>query len=312
MFREYTKTEHHLVSIKTTKDGIGSLEDLLVALEWCANNSVDLIHMSLGTRQFDDFDSISKAVKNLDDTVIVAACSNQNTLTFPACLPNVIGVRHCNLPDLMDTFVYVPNPYDNIEFFTYIENRSNSTAAPVITAQVCNYLANEVSGLDNIRWHLQEIAAKDISFLNYDFYKSLLPEWTDVKATIAIIPNHIPKSLEKLKNLVTVFIENGYRAIGLTHNNTSVEEFVFRLEVDDWQWGQASIADMIKLYYNFALPDILFIHTDLERVFDLPEELRPDVVVGSLGESYYPWHRNEIVLDILQDDSEIFSQIAED
>ena len=102
IFREYTHVPHRIISIKPldSETGSGQKDNLLSALHWCTNQDIDLIHMSIGTRQFLDFVPIAKAVKALSQTVIVAACSNQNTLTFPACIPGVLGVQHCGEANL--------------------------------------------------------------------------------------------------------------------------------------------------------------------------------------------------------------------
>ena len=98
IFRDKVRSPYRLISIKVldSMTGTGTKSALIAALKWCANQEIDLINMSMGTRQFLDFAPIAEAVQELSFAVIVAACSNQNELTFPACLRQVIGVRHCS------------------------------------------------------------------------------------------------------------------------------------------------------------------------------------------------------------------------
>ena len=217
MFCRYVKTPYQLVSIKATSSitGTGSKDAILTGLNFCDDNNIDLIHMSLGTRKYLDFASIAGAVLKLKQSIIVAACSNQNVFTLPACLPNVIGVRHCDIKKLEGNFTYITRPFDNVDIMTYVKNSSNSTAAPLITAHVCKYIAE------------------------------------------------------------------GYQAVALsTVHVTKVEDFIFSLDVQiEKHNNELSLADMIMLYYNFTLPDILFLHLDQQQTASLPKKFKPDIVI---------------------------------
>ena len=282
MFCNYFKSKHHLVSIKVLDDELrtGSRNTLLAALNWCVRKNIDLIHMSIGTRQYLDFEPISEVIKKLQKTIIVAACSNRNIITFPACLPTVIGVRHCNIEELKGKFAYISTPHDQIEMITYSESCSNSMAAPIISAHVCNYLAQGYSGLKVVRQKLKEDAVQDTSFLSYSFYKGLLSEWEELQVPVVAIPDDIldmSKGLEKLKFLIKAFVQDGYRAICLsTTLETNVEALLFQIT---WQEEQVSLPDLIKLYYNFTMPDIIFLHMDIQQAFSNPGSMKPDVVI---------------------------------
>jgi len=287
VFRQFTQTPHHLTSIKVLnrETGTGYSQALLTALRWCAGQGIDLLHMSMGTRQYLDFASIADAVKSLPNTIIVAACSNENTLTFPACLPTVLGVRHYELAGLRGGHVYIGSPYDQIELMAYAENASNSMAAPIITAKVCGYLAQGYEGLGQIRQKLKEDAIKDTSFLSYEAYKNLLPEWEGIQVPVVALPDNIPGSIDVLKRLNAAFVREGYRAVGLSlgkEADTCAESYIFRPA----RWDpQIALPDLIELYYNFTLPDVLFLHMDPQKALSLPEGMAADAVIepGWLG-----------------------------
>jgi len=273
MFKKNIRVPYRLISIKVInhETGTGLKKSLLSALHWCAQHDIDIISMSMGTRQHSDFAQVSKAVNALSKTIIVAACNNQNTLTYPACLPNVIGARHYKEKTLRDRFAYIPNPYDQIELVTCAEDASNSMAVPIVTAHVCEYIAKGFSGLRVIKQKLKEDAVQDISFVNYDFYKNLLPEWEEIQIPIVVLPDDIPEGIDKLKHLVAVFVENGYRAAILSQNHkTCVANHIFSLS---WQGAQAYLLDLIKLYHNFILPDILFLHIKREHICSIEADI---------------------------------------
>ena len=151
---------------------------LIKALYWCAQNSVRLTHLSLGTIDFRDFDEIKECINDVtrQGLIVVAACNNRNVYTLPACLHNVIGVRcrqiytdgqykfHPHAFDGVDISAsgrhFITDAYDNSRY----TNPSNSFAAPMITARVHNMLKDE-PGLspEKIKKNLYRDALNDAS-----------------------------------------------------------------------------------------------------------------------------------------------------
>lgn len=84
-----------LVGVKITNYSTGksTIEKLISALNWCADNGVRLINLSMGTADVRNFGKLKAAVDILTPKgiVIVAAFNNQNVFTCPASLPNVFG-----------------------------------------------------------------------------------------------------------------------------------------------------------------------------------------------------------------------------
>lgn len=280
-FLRHTHAPHRLISIKVldSETGTGSKNALVSALKWCSGQGIDLLHMSMGTRQYLDFAHIAEAVEDLSGTVIVAACSNQNTLTFPACLPGVIGVRHCGIDSLRGRFAWAHSPYDQINAFTCVEGGSNSAAAPVVSARVCDYLADG-AGLAEILDRLKEDSVTDIlkdpSFLSYGFYKDLLAEWEEFSVPVVAWPLGISEpDVSQIRKLLAAFTFDGYRAVCFSSSvKTDVRDFIFRLDP-----GTVALPALIELYYNFTLPDIVFLHMDVREAMSLPDCMKADIVV---------------------------------
>ena len=301
IFRDNVQAPYHLVSIKVLNDttGKGTNKAMLTALHWCAKHDIELINMSMGTRQFSDFPPVVEAIENLSNKLVVAACSNSNTLTFPACLPTVIGVRHCEHTHLQNNHIYIQNPYDQIDVFVctkdinlsdcgensqtiYYSKLSNSLATPLITARICDYISQEFVELDVIRQRLKADALDNCSFADYGLYKSLLHKWEDLSIPIVAMLNNDSSTINKLSALLDVFNRDGYRAIALTNTcSANVSNLIFQLE---WRGeGCVSVTDLIMLYYNFALPDILFLHMDLHSLLSLAKELQLDIIIAQNG-----------------------------
>jgi hypothetical protein len=326
IFREHVNSPYELVSIKvlSISEGIGTNIDFVAALKWCATQDIDVINLSMGTRQYTDFPTIKDViVNNLSNMIIVAASSNENELTFPACLPSVIGVRHCSQEDMINDFVYLKKPYDQIEVMICAKkistsddgnkvvtmSESNSFAAPIITAKICDYIAKGLDNSDAIRQKLGEDAVVNTSFIDHEFYKKLLNNEEDLGIPIVAILDDELSVVNKIKAMIDVFVQDGYRAIGLSSKYTLSTDLIYPLE---WYGeGQVSHAPLIKLYCDFTLPDILFLHMSLEDLMTLPEELQAEVVATSHVDDIVAlnhWN-DEHVLDIDKSPESLFLRI---
>lgn len=128
------------------KDGMGCLDKLKPALEWCLKERIDIVNLSLGTTNFKDKGTIQKLVNYYTNRGlhIIAASANDNYITYPASFSNVIGVAvdydkkindysYCNLGiDVMVKSEYNISLYGNEVTLP----PSNSYAAPYVSAMI--------------------------------------------------------------------------------------------------------------------------------------------------------------------------------
>ncbi len=170
----------------------GGREQLLKAIKWCCENNIKILNLSLGTTNYRDFSAISKAVNEAHNKglIIIGACNNNDTFTYPAAHANVIGVK-CDKKRLMKAqeYIYHENAADGIEITTsgshllrgYDSNEtspSNSFAAPYITALVSNILEKYPSAkLEEIKEHLRKGAINYSGKSSNIFYRSI--DWVD-------------------------------------------------------------------------------------------------------------------------------------
>lgn len=138
-------------SVKILNDqATGLRKQLIRAIQWCVENGIRLVNLSLGTISYRDFAEIRKAVNDAYNhgLIIVAACDNREIFTCPASLSNVIGVK-CDQTGHLKKGEYAYNHYalDGVEITARgrhtllkdtgkkrITNPSNSFAAPFVTA----------------------------------------------------------------------------------------------------------------------------------------------------------------------------------
>lgn len=147
------------VSIKILDDisGLCTTSQLIMAINWCVENGIKLINLSLGSTDYRDFESIRKCVNEAakKGAVIIAAGSNKEVISYPAFLSNVIGVRQNSEMGQSKEYIMFDSPIDGIDceasgehcLINYrgnddITSPSNSFSAPYITAVVAAILEN--------------------------------------------------------------------------------------------------------------------------------------------------------------------------
>ena len=150
-------------NIKTLDDkGFGLVDNLSNYLEQGVNNSICIINMSFGTINFLDKFYIKKTINHYANKgiIIIAATSNDGYIAYPASLSNVISVaagdrleidHDMQLQKGID-FIAPSDHEITIEGATFRLGKSNSYAAPYVTAMVGN-LINEkgMMTIDEIR-----------------------------------------------------------------------------------------------------------------------------------------------------------------
>ena len=162
--------EVHSIKILDDETSKGDMVKLARALHWCADNEVGLIHMSVGSTTYTDFDEIRGCIDRLcaQGTFIIAANSNRGVMTYPAYDSRVIGVERC--PSLRDgQYEYHPSALNGIQYRAssvhllrdgqkpIITPVSNSFAAPLITAKAYNILCGRhITGLEELHSYLAE------------------------------------------------------------------------------------------------------------------------------------------------------------
>lgn len=226
-------------------------EQLIKALHWCAENEIHIASLSLGTIDFRDFEEIMNCINAVTENglIIIAACNNKNVFTYPACLPNVIGVR-CQKLYLKDQYCINDNILSGIEFAasgrhyltdTFGNSRftspSNSFAVPLITAKVCDILRyNANISINGIKKELYKCAInKNSDRRMYPFHEGM--NNPDSPEYIRLLESSIGKSqsidipviriifdgscrnedsLYLLDNLNKLFRQDGYYSIGVS------------------------------------------------------------------------------------------------
>lgn len=189
-------------SIKVLHNMKGSKEKLITAIEWCLANNIDVISLSLGTEDYRDYSALKK-ISNYaysKGLLIVAASSNNNVITYPASLSNVIGVK-CDQGEILKTgqYAFRYQEMDRIDIVAssvqWLNDQyntaisiplTNSYATPLVTALVSNIVYNyEVKKIESIKLRLKENSNNDDNRI-YNPYFNTAVDWVDKASLIEI------------------------------------------------------------------------------------------------------------------------------
>lgn len=264
------------IKLNTDSERASSSEHLQVALKYCLDMDIDIIHMSLGSTTFSDFHGIHEIIKELSrqGKIIIAACNNKNIFTVPASLPEVIGV--CTKRGFEGEYYEInKNNCDGIDFVAsskhMIDERitpvSNSCAAPLITAKACNFLIdNPKAGFREVRDNLVENAGNysdESDCLTREDLIKTKPEDLDCRYGSVIRSKDRENPLicfyeypmEGLINLKNIFIQKGYNCLLIT--NRLLDDFI---ESEFINFGNESIVtNALKSLNTVYNPDLLII-----------------------------------------------------
>ncbi|MFR1926646.1 MAG: hypothetical protein ACLS2V_11620 [Clostridium paraputrificum] len=150
-------TELFCISIEDTS-GKKSLNNLNRALYYCYKNNISLILMSIGTNNYAP--ELLPIIYDLNrkNAVLIAANSNDNSITYPAAFSNIIGVKISNKKDVIIFDNYIKDPIDGVNLTISRElppivntlnkiyhldyKMSNSFLVPIIGSEVAEFIYN--------------------------------------------------------------------------------------------------------------------------------------------------------------------------
>ena len=252
-------TESEIVSMQILdENGKTDIDRLLLALEWCLKQEINIISLSLGSVFSEDKQKMENVIHKLlkKDIVLVAAANNTNTVTYPASMEGVIGVK-CDLSDTLVAQQIFVDTEDirNIEVTVgslkdcdglkqYNLGYHNSFVVPYVTAQIAKKFKKgnvPLAALDS-----------NVKCVPKEFYMNSFPF---LYKTESIVVKLSGKDYEEnqLLEIVKMFRKEGYEAIGLL-SHSSDYRYCYNCEEKNGLSSKENY-DFISKALN---PDIIF------------------------------------------------------
>lgn len=97
----------------TRIDGSKNIKELIKALKYCQQKKFDFILMSLGINHMIYAKTLSGCIDEIYESILIASESNDLTISFPASLSTVIGVKRSN--NSKKKITRIVDSYDGIE-----------------------------------------------------------------------------------------------------------------------------------------------------------------------------------------------------
>lgn len=296
------------------KDGIKySIADLVTALDFCGENDVSVVGLSLGTKKLHDVPILKDAVERLarKNLLIIASASNDENIAFPAAFSTCVGVRHTqNIAPENNEYFFYDSPFDGINVtMPYILPNSYGTPcnsyitayfAGFVFRHLCCKKANSNKfKMDWIRSH-----AKCVDF----FADSNTPRKAYLPVSAIIIHVGIKEAdlHTYVDTLCAIINEDGYDCVVLsTIRNTVPEERIFHIEKSDVSKKTIRVEDTIQKICVLCCPDVLLVETDHELCYDnctvdfliaetegevLPQRPTPPILSSGKHTPMNAWH----------------------
>ncbi len=262
------------VKILNSESRTGMKAQLIRALQWCVDNRISIVNLSLGTIDYRDFAQVKEVVeyaceKNL---IIVAACNNRNIYTCPASFERVIGVK-CDLTGVLNEGEYTFNSdcMDGIDITAFAKHnlkkydgteketsQCNSYAAPLVTAHVYNLIKNNANMTPSkIKGELQKTAHNMEQNLNELPFKEL----KEPDIPVIVIYNNGTDNFEK--KLTGKFRSDGFNALCVFENMKELDICNGYININ--QFYNQNSTSIKKSFYNICnifCPDILLFTFD--------------------------------------------------
>jgi len=245
-----------------------SIDALVIALNWCLENDIKLINLSVGSTLLVDMHKLSGIVGSLvaKNVIIVASSSNGDELTFPAALDGVISVRAIEARKKIREYVYDVCSIDRIKGKVFLQAEflecndahyawgcSNSLAAPIMTAQICGFLSEGATTLKEVEKKLIKQSCKRVMKYN-EIYRKHFKEIVKVPTLVFINDDSDFSTL--IQSFLLDFSKKEYMGICLSEKaKTNITEQIINLS----DFPKYSSKAKIRFYANYCNVDYVIL-----------------------------------------------------
>lgn len=235
-------------------------ESLLAALDFCKLRACKFVHLSIGSVYPKDERLLAAKIFELISAgvIIVSAMSNKARRTYPASLPGVIAVAAARFTENVPYFASAPNILQ-IDFLAnaehslidlngnlYRTNKSNSYAAPVVSAEVLKFINdNHCESLKEIFLYLRPDSNEE-SFCCWINQKEIFlnKKWTEMDIQLPLCDSRamiakrhfqnqapivsIEKKVEQEIRFYDRLVEQGYICLEISISDEYMKPMIIR------------------------------------------------------------------------------------
>jgi hypothetical protein len=271
IFTKYAeKAPNYNISLLSDAGIHCSIDDLLVAFDFCIELGVSLISLSLGSKKLCDVSRLKNAIERLDreKILLIASNSNDEHIAFPAAFSHCIGVRYTK--DIIinnGEYLFYDDPFDGMNVVVpyvvpdFCGNPCNSYAtacfAGYVHKQLCVHkIENNTEKMDWIRANAKfanGVSSLDITQL-IDFALSTIIVYCNAKGTNAYA--YIDMLCEEINN-------DGYGCVILSSlRKTKAEDYLYGFDTREDIQTICQLTGFVHRLCRMCRPDVLLIEAN--------------------------------------------------
>lgn len=319
----------YFINIFDVNDNQANIDKLLVALEWCKVQRIQIVNLSLGTTKLRNIEKLYKKIVEVskENVIVVAANSNDGKMTFPAFFDKVISVSALKSRNRGNRLVFHENDIYGINMESYVEKEnitynnmiykiypSNSYAVPIITAKFCEYFSQGLIDVKQIKEKIMAEAIitsenKQLHKLEKNYCKKLnIP-------IIAVIPQKNEMTMKEdsmlIDKLLQSFSQNGYEGICITDaHEMNINKRVFNLEHNK-DINKLNIKKKMKFWGNYCNTDFIIIYIESKKEFYKIVKRDIDVILHNGEKNKFDVYKYKYVKKIEMGNSYNYDKIFE-
>jgi hypothetical protein len=256
------------VSICLPRDDVGrcNVNDLALALDWCASNNIDLVNLSMGTTRFFDSYILHNAMEHITNsgTILIAGANNNGLLTYPAVFDSSIGVC-CNYELKTNEIAYIDNPFDGINIATppvSLKRRNLTGTNSFSTAYISSIIYNEFGfdlTIEKIHRFFYQKSIKVNDEWKDRYIKQKISRTLEYESIIIAIIAQSPKqTTEFITELQKHIIDDEYTCAILSENmHNSPADYIF-----SFKSSPMSSSDTLDYITKSCRPNVILTDSD--------------------------------------------------
>lgn len=254
----------------------GNIKLLIKAITWCIQNKIDLINLSLGTTDWNDYISLKRCIDyaSKNNVVVVSALSNKGFMTFPAFFSNTISVVSKNQKNktfgsgVSDISCLVEEKKIVYDGFVKVIKNYNSYAAPIVSARVYQYMLNGIRDVCKLKKMLKSEFDEIGSYgkQNYEYQKPIIYYAHNKIEDIEYIK-------ENIRKIIIFFKDKGYEG-GCVSDILCTDMTMFTINCKEFKDINVSTKDFFPFLTNYLDVDFIILNYIESRInFDIMKNI---------------------------------------
>jgi len=264
----------YFILLPNDENGKCSVDDLIIAFDWCIMKQVRMISLSAGTKQYKDAIKLWGAVQRLYDAkvLLIASGDNDGQLSYPSCFDFCIGVSlDRNSIIKPGHFAYMADTHDGINVLYHPDidvSKSNSYTTAYFAGMLAKYSSTDQN---DVRKWLMENSVDNRPLRSYQYLSSLIGEkyYDDV---IIVAVQGMSKSFTEnyQRRFKKLFIDNGYYCLSVNVNGKNEPQLYQHSLPDN---TECNYVEYVQLMINICHPNIVLIDCDAYNSLELIDVL---------------------------------------